>query len=144
MVLEIYANLSKLTPKFLRSAYCQVRNLRAQALWTWPLFSHRNFKNTSKTFLNFLKFERFVIFNFMLAFQLEVLTLQSGKDVPLDYLFFQKVHTRKFLLQHPPPCLLIFEPRGHCQNQTQNFPMKVIHSQAFCPLFAVLKKFLHD
>ena len=33
-------------------------------------------------------------------------TLQSGIDVPPDYLFFQKMHTRTFLV-HPPRLLIL-------------------------------------
>ena len=60
---------------------------------------------------------------------------------PLDYLLFQKMHTRTFLLQPqpPPPAYKFFEPRGHCPHQTQNYQVKVIHGQTFCPLFVVLK-----
>ena len=50
--------------------------------------------------------------------------LQSGIDVPPDYLFFRKMHTRTFLLQPPPP-LINFEPRGNFPNQTKNCLAKV-------------------
>ena len=42
---------------------------------------------------------------FTLSLFLFLCTLQSGIDIPPDYLFFPKMHTRTFLLQ--PPHLLI-------------------------------------
>ena len=47
------------------------------------------------------------------------------------------MHTRTFSLQLP--AYYFFQPRGHCSNQTQNFPVKIIHDQTFFPLFVVLK-----
>ena len=59
---------------------------------------------------------------------------------PPDYLFFSKNAYQDILTATRPPAFYFFEPRGHCPNQTQNCPVKIIHGQTLCPLFVVLKK----